>query len=448
MTNRRLRDRSSKGDAGQIAEPRDWSLTWTLLFTAVLFLRPQDLVPPLEALHLAELTALAGLAALVFGRLGRGQAPIRLTPDLVGVIGLGAVILLTAPFSIWMGGSLHVFQDLYSKVILAYLLTVNVISSPRRLERLTWLLVLAVGFIGFRATLDYVRGANMVGHGTRVQGAVGGLMQNPNDLALNMVAFLPLAAAVAMRREASVLKRGIAALCALFMVGAIVASGSRGGFLGFVAMTLVMGVVTVRRHPGFVIGGALVALLALPALPGAYWHRIASITDSSKDDFGSEATRRTLLAESFRAFEENPLTGVGAGEFKDWDPKDREQAWHEAHNVFLQVAAELGILGLAVFAFLIARAFTAVFQTRRLLRRATLDADAESFLYSHSAAMTASLVGWLICALFASVAYNWTFYYLLALAATPREMLRDRQPARARIGARARAVRPLAEAVQ
>jgi hypothetical protein len=27
------------------------------------------------------------------------------------------------------------------------------------------------------------------------------------------------------------------------------------------------------------------------------------------------------------------------------------------------------------------------------------------------------------------VAYNWTFYYLLALAATPREILRDRLPA-------------------
>jgi hypothetical protein len=33
-----------------------------------------------------------------------------------------------------------------------------------------------------------------------------------------------------------------------------------------------------------------------------------------------------------------------------------------------------------------------------------------------------------VCALFASVAYNWTFYYLLALAATPRDVLLDRIP--------------------
>ena len=37
--------------------------------------------------------------------------------------------------------------------------------------------------------------------------------------------------------------------------------------------------------------------------------------------------------------------------------------------------------------------------------------------------MTAALAGWFFCALFASVAYNWTFYYLLALAIAPREIL-------------------------
>jgi hypothetical protein len=42
----------------------------------------------------------------------------------------------------------------------------------------------------------------------------------------------------------------------------------------------------------------------------------------------------------------------------------------------------------------------------------------------------ASLAGWVVCALFASVAYNWTFYYLLALAAAPRTVLLDRLPGR------------------
>src|SRR6516165_2926583 len=109
------------------AEPATAEFTWTLIFTAILFLRPQDVIPPLEYLHLAEVSAICGLTALVLGRLRRGRPPIaRLTPDLIGVLAFGAIILLTAPFSIWLGGSIGVFTGMYAKVILVYLLTVNV----------------------------------------------------------------------------------------------------------------------------------------------------------------------------------------------------------------------------------------------------------------------------------------------------------------------------------
>jgi hypothetical protein len=62
-------------------------------------------------------------------------------------------------------------------------------------------------------------------------------------------------------------------------------------------------------------------------------------------------------------------------------------------------------------------------------------AEAE-FLDAHSAAMAASIAGWFVCALFASVAYNWTFYYLLALAAAPRYILLDRLASRLRAARR------------
>jgi hypothetical protein len=47
-------------------------------------------------------------------------------------------------------------------------------------------------------------------------------------------------------------------------------------------------------------------------------------------------------------------------------------------------------------------------------------------LYAYTAAMTAGLVGWFTCALFASVAFSWTFYYLLALIVAARELARTR----------------------
>lgn len=429
------------------AEPRDWAFTWTLIFTGVLFLRPQDLIPPLEALHLAELSAMAGLIALITGRLARRQTLTRMTPEFAGVLALGGVILATAPFSIWFGGAVSVFTDLYLKVALVYLLAVNVIVSPRRVERLTWLLVLAIGYIGFRAVLDYVRGVNLIARGSRVQGAVGGLMQNPNDLALHMVVFMPLAAFVALRSGPPI-KRLIAAGAAFAMMGAVVASGSRGGFIGLMVMLLVLAVFAARQRPAMVFAGALVVLCALPILPSSYWRRVSSITDPSKDDYQSSEARKRLFGEAFDAFVENPITGVGAGQFKDYKPEKRVEAWHETHNIWLQVASELGIFGLGVFTFLMVRAFSGVWQTRRLLARVRAAAAAAKrpsprrkpivapeisqedaqFLDAHSAAMAASLAGFFVCSFFSSVAYNWTFYYLLVLAVAPRDILRERLP--------------------
>lgn len=443
---RPTRDRLSSSSTAVRREPRDWAFTWMLLFTGALFLRPQDLIPPLQILHLPELTAIAGLASLFTERLRRRQPFTRVTPELVGIVLLGAVMLLTAPFSVWVGGAVHVFIEMYSKVILIYLLAVNVVSSPRRLERFTWVLVLSISYVAMLGVIDFVRGVDTIGHGTRVRGAVGGVLQNPNDLALNLVSFLPLAAFMIMR-PGSMVRRGVAACCVLLMVTTLVATGSRGGFLGFVAMTVVLGSFAIRRRPALVIAAAFAALCALPLVPQNYWLRLASITDQKLDETGSAQARRELIKESYRAFLENPITGVGAGQFVNWDPEHRVQAAHEAHDVLLQVASEMGIAGLAVFLFLIGRAFLSVYQTRKLIRQARRrrsrgqlgppgagvasfdDADLE-LLDAHSAAMAAAVIGWLVCALFGSVAYNWTFYYLLLLAATPREMLRDLLPAR------------------
>jgi O-antigen ligase len=432
-----------RGDRG--SEPRDWAFTWTLVFTAVLFFRPQDVFPPLQVLHLAELSAIAGLVSLFVGRLGRRQSLTRMTPEFVGVLALGAVILATAPFSIWFGGAVSVFTDIYLKVALVYLLAVNVLVSPKRVERLTWVLVLALGYLAFRAVFDYSRGVNLIARGTRVRGAVGGLTQNPNDLALHMVVFLPLALFVAVRPGA-MFKRLIAAGAAACMVAATVLSGSRGGFLGFLAMAVVLAVFIGRQRPMVIIAGALAMICALPLVPDQYWRRVASITDPAKDDYASSDARRQLFTEAIDAFVENPFTGVGAGQFTAYKPQTRQQAWSETHNIWLQVASELGVLGLAVFGFLMARAFGAVWQTRRLLARVRastrrrrgasralpavpeISAEDAALLDAHSAAMAASLVGFFVCAFFSSIAYTWTFYYLLVLAAAPRDFLRERMP--------------------
>jgi O-antigen ligase len=330
---------------------------------------------------------------------------------------------------------------------------VNTLLWPRRVEQVTWLIVLATGYIAFRAVFDYARGINLVENG-RVRGAVGGMFQNSNDLALNMVAILPLALAFVFRRV-SLVRRVIALACAGLMFMTIVASQSRSGSLGLGAALIVMAVLTLRRKPGLVAAGVIVAILALPMLPDSYWTRLSSITNAEKDATGSRTARSILLRESWNAFLDRPLTGVGAGQFKNYEPDGRVEAWHETHNAILQVAAELGLLGLLIFLFLLYRALYAPVQTRHLLKRFgpgrrrgsatspdSLPPGEQEFLAAHAAAMSAALVGWFVCSLFASVAYHWTLYYLMALAIGPREYLVDRLAA-ASPARRKRATRPV-----
>jgi hypothetical protein len=48
--------------------------------------------------------------------------------------------------------------------------------------------------------------------------------------------------------------------------------------------------------------------------------------------------------------------------------------------------------------------------------------DDRRILDMNAKSMLAGLVGWTVCAFFASVAFNWTFYYVLALAVAGHEI--------------------------
>ena len=420
------------------AEPRDWGYVGLLAFTAVLLLRPQDQVKALMPFHLATVCAFAGIAPMVLHRFARNLPVFRITTETMGLIAFGVVILGTVPFSIWPGGAFEVFSD-YVKIVVVFVLMMNTLTTVKRIEQVTWLILLCCGYIAARGVFDYARGVNLV-EGGRVAGAVGGIFGNPNDLALNMVTFLPVALMVALTPRHSMMRRLTAAGMAALMLATVVFTKSRGGALGLGAVLVAMLFLGRRIRPGFAAMALGGVLLAAPFLPATFWDRMSSIVNQEEDKTnytGSTEARLAVMAEGINAFLQFPLTGVGAGQFKNYNPPDRKEAWRETHNALIQVAAETGIAGLVVFAFLIVRGAVAAASTRRLLARPrkkslpdplrlVMSDDDRQMLYAYTAAMTAGLVGWFTCSLFASVAYNWTFYYLLALIIAARELTRVR----------------------
>jgi O-antigen ligase len=373
---------------------------------------------------------------------GRGLPIVRITPELLGVAAMALVMVATVPFSIWPGGALGTFTDVFIKVVLVFLLMIDSVRAPRTLRGFSWVIVVAMGYVAARGVLDYVRGINLI-RGERLHGSISGLMGNPNDLAMNLVTFLPLAIAIALGRGRP-LPRLFAGFIALLMAATIVFTKSRAGLLGLAAMGLVFVLQARKLRPGLGVATLLLLVAAAPLMPASLWSRVGSIVNAEEDETGSRQARKDLMWEGWRAFTSHPLTGVGAGQFKNYTPPDRLEPWRETHNVLLQIAAELGIGGLLAFLFLIYRAVVALRWTDRAFSTSearrpppelegnivpVTDAflpDERAAIQMHVAAMWASLVGWFVCAQFASVGYYWTFYYMLALIVAARELTLDR----------------------
>ena len=194
---------------------------------------------------------------------------------------------------------------------------------------------------------------------TRVLIVVGDASIDPNALASALI--LPTAIAIFWlfnSRHALLCIAMIAAL-AILLLG-FAASGSRGGFiqLGVLFFYLILR----SRHRiwlGVLMLSAIVTTLAAnPGLP-------ARFADAQQD---GGAGRRDIWNIGIHALRHYWLVGAGVGNFAN--AFDREYinvyshyvlGWHwVAHNVPLQVATELGLIGLVLFAFAVYFQFRAL----------------------------------------------------------------------------------------
>jgi putative inorganic carbon (hco3(-)) transporter len=429
---------SDKAPAGRTlgrskAEARDWAWLGLLGFTAVLFLRPQDQFRPLEVLHLAEVFAIVGLVGMIMGRTARGLPPMPYTPEIGGLLAFGGAMVVGIPFSFWPGGSFRDFTEIYVKLFVIVVLMIDTLNRAERIDRFTSLIVVCSAFVATHSLFDYMRGIHLI-EGGRLAGAVGGILGNPNDLALNMVVFLPFALAAAFKPGPAP-RRVMAALCTVVMMTTTVLTKSRGGFLGLAAMLVMLVISSVRVRPAVGVAAVVAVLAAVPLAPASFWERMVSIFDEERDTTGSRQARLDLLKEGVRVFAANPVLGVGLGQFINFDPTSRKGAWNVTHNVTLQVAAELGIVGLIPFCFLIVRAAAGVRAARKALMRPVLRAQSrrwkagqrplapdpqEETLLTLVTALGPAFLGWIVCAQFASVALNWTFYFVLGIVVATR----------------------------
>lgn len=145
---------------------------------------------------------------------------------------------------------------------------------------------------------------------------------------------------------------------------ALLAAGSRGPVLGAAVGLLTLFAVLTRdrqvrkRMVSFVVAAAAGALLATQLLPGQSIHRSLSILSGSGSGLSSNG-RFQLWSEAWHMFAAHPLLGDGTGSFLAVDGFNQYP-----HNLLLEAAAELGIVGLALVVAFIGSSALALVRAR------------------------------------------------------------------------------------
>jgi O-antigen ligase len=383
------------------------SFATLFLFTLVLYARPAEFYPSAVTKSLALIIGVITLAVFVTtqlsldGRLTARPSEVNLAL-LFMVAGLLSIPLAIDPAIAW-----NEFSATFVRGILIFIVIINVVRTPGRLKALLLLSIVTALFLSVQAIDDYRLGLNVV-EGYRAAGRGTGIFGNTNDMALFLVTMLPFSIAFFFASKGG-LKKAIHAACAVMMLFGIVLSYSRGAFLGVLVVSVFFGLKIGRRSKFEVIAllaGGAVAMIVLA--PSGYGDRLLSIFLPGLDPNGSADTRRGELFRSIYVALRHPLLGIGMGNYQP----NMSYNGLVTHNSYTQVASEMGLLALALYAMFI------VTPIRKLavIARQTFMAREQSQFYYLALGLQASLLVFMVSSFFLSVAYAWNIYYLVGYA--------------------------------
>jgi putative inorganic carbon (HCO3(-)) transporter len=389
-----------------------WGL---LLFTIVVVLSPQELFPVLAPLRMAFVASiLAVLALLVSGF--RGASII---PRYRGVYLLGALVawaVITVPFSLWPGASVHFLLDAYFKTLVVFWLVTATVSSVGNLRKVAWALTLMMVPLAVVAVRNYLSGAYIEGTSDaelpRILVYQAILANDPNALALMLNLILPLSVGL-LFGETNRTRRMVLIGIVIIAVWAIIATFSRGGFVTL-AVTALIYLWKLRRRPqrAWILAAIVVSFMAIPLVPGEYWERLRTILDYQEDPTGSAQARWAGTVAAFQFMTQHPLFGAGLGlDALALDEIMGRNALN-VHNVFLQYGVDLGLPGLALFVMLVIDTIrSASWAYRRSAGIPSLRG-----LSSIAEGIQISLFAFVVGSQFLPVAFQIHYYYIAGLA--------------------------------
>jgi hypothetical protein len=394
-------------------EPLAGAFFWLSAFYVVYCARPEDWIPALTYIPLAKISGIFALLALLSaGRSKRGFRDLPMEANyFFGIICLLFVSALLSP--VWRGGAFFKTLD-FAKAPVAWVLTFLVITSFARLRRIIFIQSASVAVI---TVVSVLKGRSV----PRLEGVIGGIYSNPNDLAFAIVLSLPFCFAFLLSAR-SIPRKAAWAASMLVMCTALFMTASRAGFINLLVTGTVclwfFGIRGKRIH--LVVAAVAVALVVGLAAGGRLKDRFFAISGNDLETgievsaHGSYEQRWFLIVESVKGVAHYPL-GIGLGNFPNYSG-----TWREVHVAYLQIAVEGGIGAFVLYLLFFGRGFG---NLKRLRRMPRYDPDIDLF----SGALYGSLIGFIVGACFAPEAYQYFPYFAVAYTSVLLAIAKERE---------------------
>ena len=271
---------------------------------------------------------------------------------LAGLYFLAAILSLTQT-QYWDNSLKGIFRIL--RCVLMCFLTPYAVDTRQKFKTAFYVIAVGVMVIGLDAILqavtgfDLIRGRMMTTY-THDAGRVTGPFRHANDFSayLSLMSFLFFGMIPHAFLQKDLKKR------IFFMAGSVVAAlcllwtYARGAWLAvgisFVAMAIF------KRNRTLILGMVLFGVTAFLFSSPSLQFRIRTLGDVQSGTF---TERRFLWGESLRMIGQKPWLGYGVNTYSKMEPYFKSKEIHTdyqyAHNGYLQMAAEMGLVGLGSF---------------------------------------------------------------------------------------------------
>jgi len=408
----------------------DLLLVCLAVYVATAVGRIHELFPMLLPLKPALVAAILAIGLYTLQHSGQRRVGLLRSPTTTYLLGLVLWGAVSVPAALNQGLAFQSWTDFVRTVVMCLVVAGSVRRVPD-VERLI-LVYLAATVVYTAVVLSrFQLGAD--------NWRLGDLYTyDANDLATLIATAMPMGLYFVLGQRRPLVRLLAGTGLAVLAVG-LIRSGSRGGFLAFLAVTAFV-LVRVTTIPARSRLAGLVVILAVVfgTASDKYWTQMQTIVHCEQDyNMTSDEGRVQIWKRGIGYMVDHPAFGVGMRNFPVAEgtispkAKLRERGrgvwWGAAHNSYVQAGAELGIPGLLLFIGLFASAFVAL---GRVARRALQVSPAGSDVSRLAQCLLATLVGFAVGAFFLSLAYADMLYMLMALTIALAKSARAREAAR------------------